>query len=154
MPHPLPEYTIADLEAIEPLELPRLTRDDAVELGMIAVGVIREWQLNLCVNVVVGDVLVFSVKLGNTDRGNDEWLSGKAEAVRAHGESSLMLRRRREAAGETELEAGTMKFHGGCVPLFVAGQLAGTITMSGEKDVVDHEASVEAVHRYQRSHSS
>jgi uncharacterized protein (UPF0303 family) len=148
--HPLPEYSIADLEALEPFELPHFTKDDAYDIGTIAVQVIREWGVSLCIHIILGDDLVYAVKLANTGKGNDEWLAGKAEVANALGESSLLVKLRREANGMTQVDTDTPAFRvaGGCIPLFVEGKIAGTITMSGEKDVVDHEAVVETLTRY------
>jgi uncharacterized protein (UPF0303 family) len=149
MSHPLPTYSIADLEALEPCELPHLTKDDAYDIGTIAVEVIREWGVSLCIHIVIGDDLVYAVKLAKTGKGNDAWLAGKAEVARKYGESSLLVRLRREASGETaDADPPTFRVAGGCVPVFVDGKIAGTITMSGEDDVVDHEAVVETLSRY------
>jgi uncharacterized protein (UPF0303 family) len=150
MSHPLPVYTIADLEAFEPVTLPHLTKDDAYEIGTIGVQVIREWGVSLCIHIIIGDDLVYAVKLANTGKRNDEWLSGKAEVVNAYGESSLLVKLRREASGLTQVDSdpSTFKVVGGCIPLFVDGEITGTITMSGEADVVDHEAVAETLKRY------
>ena len=51
--------------------------------------------------------------------------------------------------GDLDLDHSVMKAHGGSVPIYVGGELIGTITMSGEPDVVDHETVIEAVRRYQ-----
>jgi uncharacterized protein (UPF0303 family) len=149
MPHPLPTYSVANLEALEPFELPRLTKDDAYNLGTIGVQVIREWDVSLCVHIVIDGDLVYAVKLAKTGKGNDAWLAGKAEVANRYGESSLLVKLRREASGETgEADPDTFRVAGGCIPIFVDGKIAGTITMSGEEDVIDHEAVVETLQRY------
>ena len=38
--------------------------------------------------------------------------------------------------------------HGGSIPLRVNGEVVGTITTSGEPDVVDHATAAEAIRRY------
>ena len=38
--------------------------------------------------------------------------------------------------------------HGGAVPIFVNGEVVGSITMSGEPDVIDHALAAEAIRRY------
>jgi uncharacterized protein (UPF0303 family) len=55
--------------------------------------------------------------------------------------------------GSTDLEENphnreVLRAHGGAIPLFVSGGLVGTITMSGEPDVVDHAAAAETVRRF------
>ncbi len=150
MTRALPVYSITDLERLNDLELPSLTYDEAVSLGMVAVEVIRSWNLSLAVDIVLGGDLVFRAKLEGTGPGNDEWLAGKAAVATSFGEPSLLVRKRREADGTADEpgEHEELRFHGGSVPLRVAGEIVGTITMSGEPDAVDHEAAVEAIERY------
>ena len=52
-----------------------------------------------------------------------------------------------DVAGE---QAESMTLYGGSVPIKVDGRLVGTITMSGEPDVVDNEMTVVAIERYLR----
>ncbi|HEY5320121.1 MAG TPA: heme-binding protein [Galbitalea sp.] len=146
------EYTVEDLERAGRIELPHFTKEDAFELGTIAAGVIREWGVNLAVDIVIGEDLVYRAKLGTTGKGNDEWLAGKAAVARHFGDSSLLVRLRQEQTGvpftNLDLDHSSMKAHGGSIPLRVDGEIIGTITMSGEPDVVDHETVAEAVTRY------
>lgn len=46
------------------------------------------------------------------------------------------------------MDHDALRAHGGSVPIFVNGQVAGSITMSGEPDVVDHALVAEAIRRY------
>ena len=148
----LPVFTVAELEELSALVLPALDNEVAVDLGLVAVEVIRERDLNLAVQVVVGDGVAFRANLKQTGAQNDEWLAGKAAVARAFGESSLLVRRRNEAAGTTLEDQGydfeTYRPHGGSIPIVVDGKVAGTITMSGEPDVVDHDTCAETVRRY------
>lgn len=152
MARPIPEYSIAELEKLNAIEFPALGNEEAVDLGLVAVEVIREWDLNLAVDIVLGEDLVFRAKLKTTGPANDPWLKGKA-AVAAHfGEPSLLVKARHLAAGteftDLHLDHGLMKAHGGSIPLRVGGIVVGTLTMSGEPDATDHEAAVETIERY------
>jgi uncharacterized protein (UPF0303 family) len=149
----LPEFTVADLEAQPALDVAAFTNDDAVDLGSFAVALIRERGLSLCVRIVLRDDIAFQARLGDTGSGNDEWLEGKARVVHRFGESSLLVKRRHEEAGtpfeeRDDVDHDTFKAHGGSMPIRVAGELVGTITTSGEPDVVDHDVTSEAVRRY------
>ena len=149
----LPVFTVSDLEAQPVIDLPAFDNDDAVELGMIAVNLIRERDLNLCVRVVLGDDIVFQAKLKNTGAGNDPWLAGKAAVVTRFGEPSLLVKRRHEEAGtpftdRSDVDHDMVKAHGGSMPIKVDGDVVGTITTSGEPDVVDHATTAEAVRRF------
>lgn len=153
MTRPIPTFTVEELERLNDVELPSLTNDEAVDLGLVAVALIREWDLNLAVDVVVHDDLVFRAKLKSTGPGNDRWLTGKAAVVRRFGEPSLLVRSRHLASGAAfedrdDVDHGALKAFGGSVPLRVAGELVGTLTVSGEPDAVDHEVAAEALRRY------
>ena len=148
----LPTFTIADLEQLTGLNVASFDNDDAVDLGLIAVTVIREGDRNLAVQVVVGDETAFRANLKNTGSGNDPWLAGKAAVARHFAEPSLLVKLRQQEAGTTLEQQGfdfeTYRAHGGAVPVRVDGVVVGTITMSGEPDVVDHAAAIETVRRY------
>ncbi len=147
-----PEFSIADIEAFMNHEFASFTNDDAVDLGLTAVEVIIDWELNLAVDIIIGTDLVFRAKHGTTGPGNDPWLAGKAAVVREFGEPSLLVKLRHEAAGteftDLPLDHSVLKAHGGSIPIRVGGELVGTITMSGEPDAIDHEAAAEAISRY------
>jgi uncharacterized protein (UPF0303 family) len=149
----LPVFTAADVAAQPVIDLPEFTNDDAVDLGLIAVALIRERSLSLAVRIVLRDDVVFLAKLAQTGAGNDEWLAGKAAVVALFDEPSLLVRRRHEEAGtpfeeRDDVDHDTHKAHGGSMPIRVAGELVGSITTSGEPDVVDHDVTSEAVRRF------
>ncbi len=149
----LPEFSIDDLEREEVLDVASFDNDDAVDLGLAAVEVIDERDLDLAVRIVLRGDLVFQAKLGTSGPGNDPWLAGKHAVVMRFGESSLLVRRRHEAAGTPfeelpGIDHDAFKAHGGSIPIKVDGETVGSITTSGEPDVVDHATSAEAVRRY------
>ncbi|MBO3088249.1 heme-binding protein [Cellulomonas dongxiuzhuiae] len=149
----LPTFTVADLEAEPRLDLPAFTQDDAVDLGMLAVAVVRERGANLAVRVELGGETVFLAMTGSTGAGNLPWLEGKARVVHRFGEPSLLVRRRHEAAGTpfdqlADVDHDLLRAHGGSVPLRADGEVVGTLTTSGEPDVVDHAVAAETVRRY------
>src|SRR5215207_1219888 len=139
----LPVFTVSDLEAVDRFEPDSFVNDDAVALGLVAVSVIRKHGANLAVRIVLRGDVVFLAKLGTTGPGNDVWLAGKAAVAERFGEPSLLVRRRHEAAGtpfedRDDVDHESLRAHGGAVPIFSGGEVIGTITMSGEPDVVDH----------------
>jgi uncharacterized protein (UPF0303 family) len=152
MTHAIPEYTLEQLEAAGRVELDHFGSEDAFELGTLAAAVTKEWGLSLSVDIVIGGYLVYRARLGETGPGNDPWLVGKAAVAEHFGDSSLLVKLRQEATGvpftDLPLDHEVMKPRGGSVPIYVDGKLVGTITMSGEPDVVDHEAVAEALRRY------
>jgi uncharacterized protein (UPF0303 family) len=152
MSHPVPEYTLEELEAAGRIDLDHFTNEDAFDLGTIVCEVIREWGVSLSVDIVIDGYLVYRARLGSTGVGNDPWLAGKAAVVNHFGDASLLVKRRQEATGvpftDLDLDHDVMKAHGGSLPIYVHGKLVGTITTSGEADVVDHEAASEGMQRY------
>jgi uncharacterized protein (UPF0303 family) len=152
MTHAIPEYTLDQLEAAGRIELDHFSNEDAFELGTLAAAVTQEWGVSLSVDIVIDGYLVYRARLGKTGPGNDPWLTGKAAVANHFGDSSLLVKLRQEATGtpftDLPLDHEVMKAHGGSIPIYVDGKLVGTITMSGEPDVVDHEAVTEALSRY------
>ena len=148
MTHAIPEYTVDQLEAAGRIELDHFTSEDAFELGTLAAAVTQEWGVSLSVDIVIDGYLVYRARLGKTGPGNDPWLAGKAAVVEKFGEPSLLVRRRHEEAGTPFVDDETFKAHGGSMPIRVNGELVGTITTSGEPDVIDHTATAEAVRRF------
>jgi uncharacterized protein (UPF0303 family) len=149
MTRPEPTYTIDQLENEPVANFRSFSRDDATRLGEIALGVIREWERNLAVDVHIGDELAYRAQLGSTGQGNANVIQGKILVVKKLGHSSLLARFKKEA--DPSIADGlddSYKFWGGSIPIFVDGEMVGSISTSGEPDVVDHEATAEAVRRY------
>jgi len=153
MARALPTFTAADLEYLNDISFDSFTNDDAVDLGLVAVEVISEWDLSLAVDIVLDGDLVFRAKLKTTGPGNDPWLRMKAATALRFGEPSLLVRRRHEEAGtpfeeRDDIDHEAFKAHDGSIPLRVGGVVIGTITVSGEPDAIDHEVAAEAIRRF------
>ncbi len=149
MARPEPVYTLEQLENEPVAALASLTRDDALRLGETVLGVIREWERNLAVDVYIGDELAYRAQTGSTGQKNADVIRGKILVAAKFGHSSLLARFRKEA--DPSIAEGlddSHKFWGGVIPLFVDGAIAGFVGTSGEADVVDHEAAAEGVRRY------
>jgi uncharacterized protein (UPF0303 family) len=148
----LPVVTIQELEELERLDLGFVDNELGVDLGLVAVELITERGLNLAVEVIVSGDVVFRAKLGSTNQNNDPWLTGKALVAEHFGAPSLLVRRRLEAAGESVADHGLdpdiFRAHGGSIPLRAGGTVVGTLTLSGEPDVVDHAVAADVIRRY------
>lgn len=153
MTRPIPHYTVADLEYLNDIQFDSFTTDDAVDLGLTAVEVIREWDLSLAVDILMGEYLVFRARLKETGPGNDPWLEGKARTVRRFGEASYLVKLRHLEAGtpfeeRDDVDHEAFKAHGGSIPIKVAGEVVATLTVSGEPQEIDHEVAAEALRRF------
>jgi uncharacterized protein (UPF0303 family) len=119
--------------------------------------VTSEWGVSLGVDIVLDDYLVYRARLGKTGAGNDQWLDGKAAVTNHFGDSSLLVKLRKEAGtvstSDLPADSGSMKFYGGSIPIYVDGKLVATFTLSGETDVVDHEVAAETLRRYVEARS-
>ena len=103
--------------------------------------------------IVLHDDIVFQAKLGY--RAGKRRVAGGQGARSCTGSASrrCSCRRRHEEAGtpfeeRDDVDHETFKAHGGSMPIRVGGELVGTITTSGEPDVVDHDVTSEAVRRF------
>lgn len=82
---------------------------------------------------------------------NDSWIERKIRVVDRFAVSSLLVRQRLIAAGQTLDEAlgvdpTLYAAHGGCVPLTIRDVgMVGTVTVSGLPQVQDHLLVVEAM---------
>ena len=150
MKSPEPTYTVEQLESEPRAEFPSFVRDDALRLGEIALGVIREWQKDLAVDIHIGDELAFRAQTGSTGQGNADTMAGKIRVVKHFGHSSLLGRLKRDAdPAVAEGTDSSYAWWGGSIPIFVGGALVATISTSGEPDDrVDHAAAEEALRRY------
>ncbi len=153
MTAPLPTFTIAELEPLLELSFGAMTADDAVDLGLATIALIRERDLNLAVDVTLRGHSMFRAKLKNTGPDNDFWLDAKAAVAVHFGEPSLLVKLRHLEAGtpfeeRTDVDHSRLRAHGGSIPLRDGDEGIGTITVSGEPDVVDHEVAAEALRRY------
>src|SRR3954454_4809476 len=147
---PEPTYTMEQLEKEPRAEFPSFVRDDAARLGEIALGVIREWQKDLAVDIYIGDELAFRAQTGSTGQANADTIAGKIRVAKHFGHSSLLGRMKRDAdPSVTEGSDDSYAWWGGSIPIFVRGELVATISTSGEPDDrVDHAAAEEALRRY------
>jgi uncharacterized protein (UPF0303 family) len=98
---------------------------------------------------------MFRAKLKNTGPDNDFWLDAKAAVATRFAEPSLLVKLRHLEAGtpfedRADVDHSRLRAHGGSVPLRNGDEVVGTITVSGEPDVIDHEVAAEALRRYLR----
>lgn len=145
----LPTFTAADIEAqLAELTFEAFDQEAAYALGTLAAEIVRERGFALAVQVVIGEHIVYKAALGGVEQGTTDWLRRKANTAKAQGIPSLLVRRRLEAADEPLVEDEDHASHGGAFPIVVDGEVVGTITGSGQPDVVDHDVVVSAIRSY------
>ena len=145
---------IAALEALEAqLIFKSFDLNDAWRLGSAAVDIILEKGYSLSVQIVLGGRTVFKAALNGVSQDTEPWLVGKAAAALLFESSSMRVRLRKDADPSVieGLDEDLYRTHGGSVPIRVVGRgIVGTITVSGEPDVIDHAVAIQAL---QRAHS-
>ena len=135
------------------LRLPSLSEADAVDIGLIALGLARERDLPVTIEVRRAGRAVFRAAMPGTCPDNDEWVARKARVVERFGHSTLYERVRHEVAGttfadKTGLPESEYAAHGGGFPLAVTGTgVVGVLLVSGLPQVDDHDLCVEVLER-------
>ena len=146
---------IAELEEQERrLTLPGFTHDDAWTLGTLLVGLAREREAPVAVDIRRGGQQLFHAALPGSTPDNDAWIDRKRRVVERYGCSSLLVGSRFRAKGTTfeessRLDPDTYAAHGGAFPIAVTGAgVIGTVVVSGLPQVEDHKMVVEALEKF------
>jgi uncharacterized protein (UPF0303 family) len=146
---------IAALEALEAeLVFESFDLNDAWRLGSAAVDIILAKGYSLSVQIVIAGRTVFKAALNGVSQDTEPWLVGKAAAALLFESSSMRVRLRKDADPSVieGLDEDLYRTHGGSVPIRVVGAgIIGTITVSGEPDVVDHAVAIDALKRLLKS---
>jgi uncharacterized protein (UPF0303 family) len=142
---------IAALEALEAeLVFETFDLNDAWRLGSAAAEIILENGYSLSVQIVIAGRTVFKAAFNGVSQDTEPWLVGKAAAALLFESSTMRVRLRKDADPSVieGLDEDLYRTHGGSVPIRVVGTgIVGTITVSGEPDVVDHAVAIEALSR-------
>jgi uncharacterized protein (UPF0303 family) len=145
---PSPEEVLAQERA---LELPSLSENDAIAVGMSILAKAELRNLPITIEVRRGARIVFRAARVGTCADNDVYVAGKARLVERFGHSTMYARVLYERAGRTFAEANSLGFpeyvpHGGGFPLVVQGTgPVGVVVVSGLPDYEDHALIVECL---------
>lgn len=134
--------------------LDRLSNDDAIDIGLLAVKHAREQRLAIALEVHRAGRVVFRAALPGSTPDNDRWLTAKARVVESFHHSTLFERVRHEESNidfyaATGLSPETFAAHGGGVPLAIKGTgVIGALIVSGLPQVEDHNFAMDVLTRY------
>ncbi|MGW2208143.1 heme-degrading domain-containing protein [Streptomyces sp. NPDC001781] len=147
--------SVADLEAQEErLVFRTFTHDDAWALGSLLVGLGRERQAPIAVDIHRAGQQLFHAALPGSTPDNDAWIARKRRVVERYGSASYLVGSRFRAKGTTfedssRLDPDRYAAHGGSFPITVEGVgVIGSVTVSGLPQVEDHRLVVEALERF------
>jgi uncharacterized protein (UPF0303 family) len=143
-----------DITALEALEaqlvFASFELNDAWTLGSAAAAIILENGYSLSVQIVLAGRTVFKAAFNGVSQDTEPWLVGKAAAALRFESSSMLMRLRNDADPSVldGVDQDLYRTHGGSVPIRVVGRgIVGTITVSGEPDVIDHAVAIDAISR-------
>ena len=129
--------------------------DDAVDLGLIAVGLARDRSLPIVVEIRAYEQVLFRAALPGSSVGNDGWVARKTRLVEELGHATLYQRLLHVEAGTTFTAATGLSeddyaAHGGGFPLAVEGVgRVGVMVVSGLPQLDDHRLVVECLETLQ-----
>ena len=135
----------------EVLALPALTQEDALTIGQIAYEIGTTRDLEITIEIRLGEWTVFHASLPGSKPENDEWIARKARVVLASGHSTMHERVLSEETNVDWYELHNLPkklhaIHGGGLPLNVIGKgLVGILLISGLPQVDDHLLGVEII---------
>ena len=135
----------------EVLALPALTQEDALTIGKIAYEIGTTRDLEITIEIRLGEWTVFHASLPGSKPENDEWIARKARVVLASGHSTMHERVLSEETNVDWYEQHNLPeklhaIHGGGLPLNVIGKgLVGILLISGLPQVDDHLLGVEII---------
>ncbi|WEO97199.1 heme-degrading domain-containing protein [Streptomyces sp. FXJ1.172] len=156
-PGSVPELTpsVEELEAQERrLVFRQFTYDDAWALGSLLVGMARERQAPVAIDIHRAGQQLFHAALPGSTPDNDAWIARKRRVVERYGASSYLVGTRFRAKGTTfedssRLDPGTYAAHGGSFPVRVENAgVIGAVTVSGLPQLQDHRFVVEALEQF------
>ncbi|MGW0315480.1 heme-degrading domain-containing protein [Streptomyces flavidovirens] len=155
LPAALPTELLNELIAQERrLILPRFTHEDAWALGSLLVGLARERDAPVAIDIRRGAQQLFHCALPGSSADNDAWIDRKRRVVERYGESSYLVGTRFRAKGTTfeessRLDPDVYAAHGGAFPIAVEGAgVIGSVTISGLPQADDHALVVEALEQF------
>ncbi|MFZ5968382.1 MAG: heme-degrading domain-containing protein [Bacillota bacterium] len=128
----------------------------ALELGLILIELGKKQKKPITIDITKNGQQVFHYAFDGTSPDNDQWIIRKSNVVTRFHTSSLFMGTKLKIEGKTieeKYHISSMAFapYGGAFPLYIKNVgVVGTVTVSGLKQVEDHELVVEAIGKYLR----
>lgn len=154
MSEDLPALIAAVEEQERRLVFASFDNSDAIELGSLLIGLARERELPVTVDITRGLQQLFHAAMPGTVANNDSWITRKVNTVREYGVSSYLAGLRARAGGHAFeeapwVDAALFAGHGGAFPItIVSVGVVGTVTVSGLPQADDHALAVEAIETF------
>jgi uncharacterized protein (UPF0303 family) len=155
MTDPAAQSLVAQLEDQEHrLQFERFDNNDAWALGSLLVGLARERELPVTIDIRRHGHQLFHAALPGTAPDNDAWIDRKVRVANRFNASSYLVGRRLAAGDRTlgaaqGIDEAEYAPHGGAFPIRITGVgVVGTVTVSGLPQADDHALVVEALEAF------
>lgn len=132
------------------MTLPKFSLSDARQLGVLAMNICAERELPVTISITHCGQIAFQCAMDGTSPDNDRIMILKRNVVELSHHSSLWYKEKMIVRGEKNgeealaLSALDYVFFGGSIPVCVDGVgMVGTFTVSGLKDIDDHNLAME-----------
>ncbi|WP_075737353.1 heme-degrading domain-containing protein [Streptomyces acidiscabies] len=132
----------------------QFTYDDAWALGSLLVGLAREREAPVAIDIHRAGQQLFHAALPGSSPDNDAWIARKRRVVERYGSASYLVGTEFRAKGTTfeessRLDPDEYAAHGGSFPITVEGVgVIGSVTVSGLPQLEDHRFVVEALEEF------
>ncbi|MDX3383587.1 heme-degrading domain-containing protein [Streptomyces niveiscabiei] len=132
----------------------QFTYEDAWALGSLLVGLAREREAPVAIDIHRAGQQLFHAALPGSSPDNDAWIARKRRVVERYGSASYRVGAEFRAKGTTfeessRLDPDTYAAHGGSFPVTVEGVgVIGAVTVSGLPQLEDHRLVVEALEEF------
>jgi len=147
---PMKTLKVEEVEAeLAGLGLKSWNEEMALELGIILVGLARERDLPVVINIRDAGRTYFHAALPGSVANNDNWARRKSNTALATGRASLVVGMTNAARGRSLAEDGLSGTdyadHGGAVPLKLGSAMVAVATVSGLPQLDDHRLVIEGL---------
>jgi uncharacterized protein (UPF0303 family) len=132
----------------------RFNEEDAFDLGSMVILLARQTSAPVIVNIRTPNRTLFHASLPGSAADNDEWARRKSNIVLRYNQSSLLFGetlalKGREINPDMGITLAEYAGHGGSFPIrIVQGLVIAAITVSGLRQIDDHNMVVEALGSY------
>lgn len=143
-------------DEVKTLQFSGFSQADALALGLLLVGLGRERNLPIAIDIRRGKHVLFHVSLPGATPDNEIWIEKKSRTAARYAEPSLLVGLRGRLGGGRLEDNGWFDQtryapHGGAFPVYVTGTgPVATVTVSGLPQKADHDLVVEALNSFRK----
>ncbi|MFA9398786.1 MAG: heme-degrading domain-containing protein [Clostridiaceae bacterium] len=148
------ELMLKLIEEEKQLEFEKFSNHDALLIGNILIDKAKNRKINITIEIVKSDQMIFHYAFDGTSLDNDFWVKRKINVVKRFHRSSYYIKTKLQSKDENlqdkyGLSKETYGAYGGAFPIRIKNTgVIGAICVSGLKQEEDHELVVETIREY------